>query len=58
MSNEKKSEVKLSGPESIALGCAVSTDWVRTVGGAVVYPALFGEKTNGDSHHPLRSAAT
>jgi hypothetical protein len=64
MFNEKKSEVRLSGPESTALGCALSTDWVRTVGSTIVYPAFSGEKTNGDSlhredfNHPQRSGGT
>jgi hypothetical protein len=50
----KEIRVRLSDPESTALGCALSTDWVRAVGNTVVYPALFGEKAGDKSCHPLR----
>jgi hypothetical protein len=40
MSNTKKFEDRIGGPDSARTGYALSSDWVRVVGRTVVYPSL------------------
>jgi hypothetical protein len=42
MSNTKKFEDRIGGPDSARTGCALSSEWVRIVGRTVVYPSLVG----------------
>lgn len=51
MSNTKKFEGKMGGPDSDQSGCALSSDWVRTVGNTVVYPSLTNTNRSGNSTH-------
>lgn len=51
MSNTRKSEVRVGGPDSSQTGCASSSDWVRVVGNTVIYPSLTNAESGEKPSH-------
>jgi hypothetical protein len=49
MSNTRKSEVRMGGPDSSETGYASSSEWVRIVGNTVIYPSIARKRRKRQS---------